>query len=133
MQATDFSELNNMATHNDFGKEAENFAAEYLLKNQYEIMAKNWRFGKAEIDIIAVDTLSQEIVIAEVKALHSNELKNPEEAVNKAKKKLLITAANEYIVQNEIQLETRFDIISLVKQNSEWKISHIKNAFSAHE
>lgn len=122
-----------MATHNDFGKEAEIFAAEYLAKNNYKILAKNWRFLKAEIDIIAIDNSTNQIVIIEVKSLASNVLKNPEEAINKPKKKLLITAANEYIIQNEIQLEARFDAISLVKFNSEWKVNHIKSAFMAYE
>lgn len=122
-----------MATHNDFGKEAEIYAAEHLVKNQYEILAKNWRFLKAEIDIIAIDKSTNQIVIIEVKSLASSVLKNPEEAINKSKKKLLISAANEFIVQNEIDLEVRFDAISLVKMNSGWKVNHIKNAFMAYE
>lgn len=122
-----------MATHNDFGKEAEIYAAEYLAKNKYKILAKNWRFLKAEIDIIAIDLSKNELVVIEVKALVSDNLKNPEEAVNKAKKKLLIKAADEYISQNSIDLETRFDVISLLRRNGEWKIHHITNAFTAYE
>lgn len=122
-----------MATHNDLGNEAEKFAAEYLTKNKYRILAKNWRFEKAEIDIIAIDEPKNELVIVEVKSLFSAKLKNPEEAVNKAKRKLLIKAADEYIISNSISLEARFDIISLVKHNSKWKINHIKSAFFAYE
>lgn len=122
-----------MATHNDFGKEAENFAAEYLVKNNYKILAKNWRFGKAEVDIIAIDNSKNELTIIEVKALVSDNLKNPEEAVNKAKRKLLIKAADEYVNQNSVELETRFDVISLIRKNGEWKINHIQNAFTAYE
>lgn len=122
-----------MATHNDFGKEAEIFAAEYLVKNNYNILDKNWRFGKAEVDIIAIDNSKNELTIIEVKALISDNLKNPEEAVNKSKKKLLLIAADEYIKKKSIELETRFDIISLVRQNSQWKINHIQNAFTAYE
>lgn len=122
-----------MATHNDFGKEAENFAAEYLVRNNYKILAKNWRFGKAEVDIIAIDNSKNELIIIEVKALVSDNLKNPEEAVNKAKRKLLIKAADEYVNQNSVKLETRFDVISLIRKNGEWKINHIQNAFTAYE
>ncbi|SMC49611.1 YraN family protein [Moheibacter sediminis] len=122
-----------MASHNDFGKEAEVFAAQYLVKNNYKILDKNYRFGKAEIDIIAIDESKNELVIVEVKSLFSDNLKNPEESVNKAKRKLLIKAADEYITSNSILLETRFDIISLVIQHSEWKINHIRNAFMAYE
>lgn len=55
-----------MADHNDFGKMAEDMAADYLQKNGYTIVARNFRFQKAEIDIIAEkDDL---IIITEVKA-----------------------------------------------------------------
>lgn len=122
-----------MATHNDFGKEAEITAANYLIQNNYKILERNWRFLKAEIDLIAIDELNQELVIVEVKSLNSNDLRNPEEAVNKKKQKLLITATDEYIIRNQINLETRFDIISMLRQNSSWKINHIRHAFRAYE
>lgn len=72
-----------MATHNDFGAKAEKFAKSYLLENNYEILETNYRFGKAEIDIIAKkDDL---LIIVEVKARQYNSLKQPFEAVNKKK------------------------------------------------
>lgn len=132
MRVTGYLAHNNMALHNDLGKDAEDFAAEFLIRNQYRILEKNWRYGKAEIDIIAIDKSSRELVIVEVKSLVSDKLRNPEEAVNKSKKKLIISAANEYVSRNAISLETRFDIISLVKKK-EWAITHIKNAFMAYE
>lgn len=122
-----------MGTHNDFGKEAEIAAANYLVENNYRILERNWRFLKAEIDLIAFDEADSELVIVEVKSLSSKDLKNPEEAVNRKKQKLLITAADEYLTSKNINLETRFDIISIVKQNSSMEISHIKHAFYAYE
>ena len=46
-----------MADHNDLGKQAENLAAEYLLKNEYKILVRNFRFKKNEVDIIAEKTI----------------------------------------------------------------------------
>lgn len=122
-----------MATHNEFGKEAEIAAAQYLIQNNYKILERNWRYLKAEIDLIAIDESASELVIIEVKSLNSADFKNPEEAVNKKKRKLLMNAADQYIITNQIILEARFDILSMLKQNSSWKITHIKNAFKTHE
>jgi putative endonuclease len=126
-----------MAEHFDFGKEAEAKAVAFLENSNYQILAKNWRFKKAEIDIIALDFSTNELVIAEVKARQFNSLTMPEEAVNSKKKKLLVEAANEYVVRNELENEVRFDIISVIKTenpgNSNWKIQQIKNAFFAYE
>jgi putative endonuclease len=122
-----------MATHNDFGKEAENKAVEFLKEKGWTILKRNWHFQKAEIDIIAKDLNSNEIVIVEVKARKGIPLINPEEAVTKSKRSLLVKAANEYIVSNELDIETRFDIISLYKISDQWKIEHFENAFLSFE
>lgn len=124
---------NNMAQHNEFGKEAEFRAAKFLEKKNYEILKRNWRFLKAEIDIIAKDLNTNQIVIVEVKARKSNPLVEPEEAVTKGKRKLLVQAADYFIVSNEIDSETRFDIIGVYKSGTEWKINHIENAFLCFE
>ena len=41
-----------MAEHNDFGKLAEELAEQFLVEKNYKILAKNFRFQKAEVDII---------------------------------------------------------------------------------
>lgn len=119
-----------MAQHNDFGKEAEEFATKYLIEKGYAVLEKNWRSNKAEIDIIAIDTSENEIVIVEVKSRHTSVFGSPEEAVNITKQKLLIKAANHYIISKQIQLSARFDIVALIKKKSGWEINHIKDAYS---
>lgn len=122
-----------MAEHNLFGQMAENEAARFLIAKNYKILERNWRFHKAEIDIIAIDPQTNQIVIAEVKARNINPLLEPEMAVNSKKRKLLISAANEYIVSNEIDLDCRFDIISIERKGEKWEIDHIENAFFSFE
>ena len=117
-----------MAEHNDFGKESENLAVEFLEKKGYKILVKNYRYLKAEIDIIA-ETENQ-IVIIEVKARSTDTFLSPEEAVNKKKIRLLISAANHFLEENEIDKETRFDIISILpNEENQFQIKHIENAF----
>ena len=117
-----------MAEHNDFGKESENLAVEFLEKKGYKILVKNYRYLKAEIDIIA-ETENQ-IVIIEVKARNTDAFLSPEEAVNKKKIRLLISSSSHFLEEIEIDTEARFDIISiLLNEENQFQIKHIENAF----
>lgn len=119
-----------MADHNDFGKLAEEAAADFLQQENYQIIAKNYRYLKAEIDIIARQ--NNTIVIVEVKARSTNAFMDPEEAVNKKKIKLLIMAANHFVEDLKENLEVRFDIVSvLLDEKKQMKITHIPNAFES--
>lgn len=116
-----------MADHNDFGKKAEQLAADYLSEKGYQILERNYRSGKAEIDIIAF--FENQIIIVEVKARAEKRINEPKESVNAAKRKLLIQAANDYIEQNERVEEVRFDIVSIIKKGKNFSIEHIPEAF----
>ncbi|MDR2121509.1 MAG: YraN family protein [Flavobacteriaceae bacterium] len=118
-----------MATHNDFGKEAEKEAEKFLHHSGYEIVERNLRYGKAEIDIIAKK--DSELIIVEVKARSYDDIISPEEAVTLSKKKLLIMAADRYVTDNDLDMEVRFDIISIIKKSDKWELTHIENAFNA--
>lgn len=121
-----------MAEHNDFGKAAEQLATEYLQQKGYRILARNFYYQKAEIDIIAMqgDTL----VVAEVKARRSDAVLHPMEAVNRKKIGLLVAAADHYIGQHNISAEVRFDIISiLMPADDKVQIEHMVDAFGALE
>jgi len=121
-----------MAIHNDFGKKAEDLAVKYLLKNGYKILVKNFRFQKAEIDIIAEkDNL---IIITEVKARSTDAFMLPQEAVTKRKIKLIVSAANHYLEEFNKNQEVRFDIISVLPdEKKNLIIEHIVDAFEAFD
>ena len=116
-----------MAEHNDTGIKGEELAATFLENNGYSILEKNWRFKNLEADIIA--TVGTLLVIAEVKTRKSNYFGEPETFVNKQKQKNLIKAAQEYIQRNQLDLEVRFDIISIILGDGQMKINHIERAF----
>ncbi|RZJ39442.1 MAG: endonuclease [Chryseobacterium sp.] len=121
-----------MADHNDFGKMAEDLAVDFLVKAKYRILSRNFRYLKAEVDIIA--EFENQIIIVEVKARHTDAFLEPQEAVNKKKIKLLISAANYYIEENNIDKEVRFDIISILPNKQKTlEITHITNAFQSFE
>lgn len=121
-----------MADHNDFGKIAEDLAVDFLVRNQYKILARNFRYLKAEVDIIA--EFNNQIIIVEVKARNTEAFLEPQEAVNKKKIRLLISAASYYIEENNIDKEVRFDIISVLPNKQKTlKIHHITDAFQSFE
>ena len=117
-----------MAEHNNTGKKGEEMAATFLREKGMTILETNWRFGYLEADIIA--KFEKTLVVIEVKTRKSNYFGEPESFVTKQKQKNLIKAANEYIERKNLDLEVRFDIISIVL-NDYNAIKHIEDAFYA--
>ena len=115
-----------MAEHNKLGKKGEQKAIAFLEDLGYTIVEVNWRKHKFEIDVIAKD--KHELVFVEVKTRSTALFGLPEEAVTLKKQKHLIDGADYYLQENEIDLESRFDVISVII-NEEKEIKHIKNAF----
>lgn len=116
-----------MAEHNELGKLGEDLAVQYLTDKGYEILERNWRNIHKEIDIIAKE--GDDLVIVEVKARQTDEYGEPDIAVTKRKQRMLIAAANAYITRKGLDVETRFDIISIVFKDGEPVIEHIEDAF----
>ncbi len=116
-----------MAQHNILGKKGEDIATWYLAELGYTILERNWRHEKDEIDIIAVD--GKTLVIVEVKTRSTDFFGEPEEAVNRKKQKYLVRATQAYMELNPVELEVRYDIISIVIQKNIEKVRHIKDAF----
>ena len=115
-----------MAEHNETGKKGETIAVEYLQGKGYQILEKNWYSHHREIDIIA--SKGNELAIVEVKCRTGSPLIEPYLSVNRNKQNLLIKAANAYINCKNINMETRFDIVSITL-GKETIVEHIENAF----
>ncbi len=114
-----------MAAHNEFGIEGEDKAANYLIREGYIILDRNWRSGHKELDIVAEkDGI---LVVLEVKTRTNNKFGNPEEAVTPRKIRNTVLAADAYIRLNRIDLPVRFDIISILSNGD--VINHIEDAF----
>jgi putative endonuclease len=116
-----------MAKHYELGKKGEQLAADFLIENKYCILERNWRFQKAEIDILAQK--EEILAVIEVKTRSSNYFGDPQDFVNPKKINLLVMAVNEYIIQNDLDVEVRFDIIAITKQKKGFAIEHLTDAF----
>lgn len=116
-----------MAKHNDLGKAGEDAAVAYLERNGYSIRHRNWRKGHLELDIVAAK--ENELAVIEVKTRADTQFAQPEEAVDLAKIKRTVRAADTYIKLFQIDADVRFDIITVVGEAGHFKIGHIKDAF----
>ena len=116
-----------MAQHNELGKKGERLSVDFLVKKGYVIRDKNWRFQKAEVDII--DQKKDILAVVEVKTRSTIEFGNPQDFVNPKKIKLLVSAIDEYVVSKELDVEVRFDIIAIVNENNNFTLEHLEDAF----
>lgn len=120
-----------MAEHNDLGNWGEDKAADFLERKGYVILERDWRMGKRDLDIIALSENQDTLVFVEVKTRQEAELQLPEEAVDVFKMRNLAIAANAYVKLMDIDMEVRFDIISIVGSKSHvQRIEHIVDAFN---
>ena len=111
----------------NLGKQGEVIAKMHLEANGYSILEGNWRFKKYEIDIIAQK--NNTLVIVEVKARQGNAFGEPENFVTKKQQGFLISAAHNYLVERNIDLECRFDVIAILILNNIPSVKHIEGAF----
>src|SRR5687768_14780046 len=93
------------------GNLGEDIAAEFLKKKGFEIVTRNYRFKKAEIDIIVKK--ENWLLFIEVKTRSSNAFGEPEEFVDEFKAHRIFEAAEEYIFSTDWKGHIRFDVISV--------------------
>lgn len=120
-----------MAEHNDLGEWGEAEAVCYLEKHAYVIRDLDWRFGKRDLDIVAITEDGEWLVFVEVKTRQDDEVMDPSQAVTRKKMRNLAIAANAYVKALPGNYKVRFDIISVVGTKDRLKhIEHIKDAFN---
>ncbi len=109
------------------GSEGENLASEYLQSLGYEILARNYRACKGEIDIIALQ--GKTLVFVEVKTRQSGGFGEPEEWVDERKQRQIGKVASLYLHSHRLEeMDCRFDVVAV-----DWLtrpvIRHIQDAF----
>ncbi|MDY5813695.1 MAG: YraN family protein [Bacteroides sp.] len=118
-----------MAKHNELGKAGETAALDFLQELGYRILHRNWRKGHLELDIVGMD--EDELVVVEVKTRSSDAFLRPEEAVNEAKIRHTVRAADAYMKCFAVDNPVRFDIVTVVGTPESFRIEHIKDAFTS--
>ena len=117
-----------MAAHNELGKRGEDLVAVFLTEKNYLILEKNWRFRRAEVDIIA----QQEniLVFVEVKTRSDTFFGEPADFFDEKKEQLMTAAAEAYCEQAAYDGEIRFDLVSVVlRPRRAPEIAHFEDVF----
>lgn len=110
------------------GLEGEQMAADYLQRQGYDVIARNYRYGRSEIDLIV--TRAGWLVFVEVKTRTRVDFGYPEEAVNEKKATKVLEGAAQYIFENNWNGPVRYDVIAITwKREGEPEILHIEDAF----
>ncbi len=116
-----------MAESHDLGKKGEDLAVKYLVDAGFRILFRNWTWGRHEIDIIAEKEGT--VIFAEVKTRTDDYLMDPKTAITREKQRSMISAADGYIRRYNIDKEGRFDVITVIKKDTEYVIDHLEDAF----
>lgn len=112
----------------DLGKSGEEAAADFLKKNGYKILFRNYRTKLGEIDIIAVD--KDTFCFIEVKTRHSLKFGAPSEAISGFKQRQISKAALLFLKKkNFLDKKARFDVVTVECSGRQPKVDLIKNAF----
>jgi len=111
----------------ELGRKGEELAVAHLKSLGYDILEVNWFSHHLEIDIVARD--GNELVIVEVKSRGTDSYEHPSEAVSGRKIRFLVNAAEAYIQEKDSNLDTRFDVISIIFCGGGFRLEHFKDAF----
>ncbi|RNI23526.1 YraN family protein [Rufibacter latericius] len=116
-----------MAHNTTLGKLGEQAAEAYLIAHGYLVKERNYRYKRAEVDLIAIK--EKTLVLVEVKTRSSHQYGYPEEAVSQRKEEMLHSAAAYYIEKQQWPHDVRFDVISVLWRQGQPEILHIEDAF----
>lgn len=113
------------------GREGEESALRFLSAKGFELVARNFRFERAEIDLIVKDKSKKLIVFVEVKTRRNKKHGEPEESVTAKKTEQVCKSAEGFVLQNREyeNFEKRFDIVAIISDGKTESINHFENAF----
>ncbi|MFZ4544116.1 MAG: YraN family protein [Saprospiraceae bacterium] len=117
-----------MTKHIVLGKTGEELAAQFLILKGYEIVDRNWRYKRAELDIVAKK--DEKLIFIEVKTRSSDYFGSPEQFVHFRKRQLLSRAAGAYILSHNHDWLIRYDIIAILyNEDGTYSLTHFEDAF----
>jgi putative endonuclease len=109
------------------GNEGEQLAADFLAQKGFEIVERNYRYKRSEIDIIA--RIDNRLIFVEVKTRSSSDFGHPEEFVDSKKRKKILEGAEYYLYEADWKGNVRYDIVSVKLFNDKSEVVHIEDAF----
>ena len=120
-------EKDRLFTTYESGMAGEDAAVSYLLSAGYKIISRNYRYRRAEIDILALKDHC--LVVVEVKTRSTRFYERLSQCVSKAKIRRIVMATDHFIRQKGLSVEVRFDIIQVEGKAGAYRMTHTEDAF----
>ncbi len=113
------------------GKDGERAAKKYFESLGYEFVAENYRYNRAETDLICKDESKKRLIFIEVKTRRTKTFGEPEESVTEKKQQQILKSAEGFLMTHTEydDYEKRFDVMAIMIEDGKEKINHIENAF----
>jgi putative endonuclease len=109
------------------GRKGEDLAASYFRDRGWEILERNYRSRRGEIDLVCQDRGT--IVFVEVKARTSAGFARPDESVTHRKQAKLRRLVEEYLVTHRLESsDIRFDVLGVTLGSRRPEFEHIVGA-----
>jgi putative endonuclease len=105
------------------GKEGEARAERFLVTKGFEIVARNYRYKRSEIDLIVKK--DDWLVFVEVRMRNSSAFGYPEQTISAAKQKKVMEGAAQYLDESNWKGNVRYDVVAITKK----EITHFEDAF----
>ncbi|GAB1446809.1 MAG: YraN family protein [Cyclobacteriaceae bacterium] len=109
------------------GFEGEGLAISFLENKGYQLVVRNYRYKRSEIDLIVEK--DNWLVFVEVKTRSSVAFGYPEEFVDEKKANKIMEGAENYIIENDWKGNVRYDVVAITLQGDEPEIVHFEDAF----
>ena len=116
-----------MAVWHDLGKRGEQITVDWLQLQGYCILERNWRYHRAEVDIIAKK--GDLLVFVEVKTRRSEQYGSPSDFVGHRKQRFMASAASAYVADLDFSGEIRFDVASVLFSGKDFHLEYLADAF----
>jgi putative endonuclease len=115
---------------NNLGKQGEKIAKEYFLSKNYKLIGENYRFERAETDLIFEDRINKTLIFVEVKTRRSKTFGEPEESITKSKGEQMIKSAEGFLFEHPEyeDYEKRIDVFTIFFDKEKQIFNHIENA-----
>lgn len=116
---------------NRLGANGELIAKKFLSDKNYKFVKNNYRYDRAEVDLIFEDEINKILIFAEVKTRKNKNFGKPEESINKTKQDHIKKAAMGFVSENDkySDHDLRIDVISILISDGNAVIEHFENAF----
>jgi len=112
------------------GRTGESLAARFLEGRGMEILARNHRTSRGEVDLVCRD--GDVICFVEVRTKRSEEMGTPEESIGRRKARRVVAAATDWAVRHGgLERPMRFDVVAIVLGDGPPVVRHHRNAFDA--